>query len=571
MALGVLASVALLLLHVARPWPLKWLVDALAGHHVPHWVPAGLPRAVPVVVAIFLALAAAGAAAEYAQVMLLNGLGNRILFRFRSALFAHLVRQPLAYHESHDVGELLTRVVSDTSRLRRGINGLLVKVAQTLALFAATLGVVLWISPVLGIVLAAAGVAALGAMRASGRRIAGAAKRQRKREGALAALVGSELAHIRELQLYGEAASGVMRGFARRNNRSLGQEQKVRRFAAGLTVRVDLVIAVGVAVALGFGAFQVGRGTLTAGDLVLFLSYALALRHPFVGFAYQTARIGRTYACAERLARIAERASTIVDAPLAEPAPRLAGALRLESVSLKSPRRVRGARKWALDGLACELPAGQRVALIGGNGSGKSTLLRLVPRLSDPDSGRVLVGDRDLRDWTLASLRDQIGVVFQDVALPGLTVAEVIALGRPGASVKEIHAAAKRARVHDFVKRLPQGYDTVVRRGGDLLSGGERRRLAIACALLRDGAIWLLDEPTAALDDETSREIVAVLLDATRGRTTLWVTHDADVVRQLDWVLELDRGRAVFCGPAAQYLEQHAVGRDTAAPMYVQS
>ena len=571
MVAGVLASLAVVLLHVARPWPLKWLVDALAGHRVPAWVPAGVSHAVPVVVALFLVLAAAGAAAEYTQVMLLNGLGNRVLFRFRSALFAHLVRQPLAYHESHDVGELLTRVVSDTSRLRRGINGLLVKVAQTLALFAATLGVVFWIAPVLGIVLAVAGLAALVAMRASGRRIAGAAKRQRKREGALAALVGSELAHVRELQLFGQAASRVMLGFARRNDRSLGQEQKVRRLAAGLTARVDLVIAVGVAVALGFGALQVGSGALTAGDLVLFLSYALALRHPFVGFAYQAARIGRTYACAERLARIAERVPAIVDAPLAEPAPRLIGALRFENVSLKAPRRVRGGRKWTLNGLDCELPAGQRVAILGGNGAGKSTLLRLVPRLADPASGRVLVGDRDLRDWTLASVRDQIGVVFQDVALPGLTVGEIIALGRPGASAEEVRAAAERARVHDFVMRLPQGYDTVIRRSGGLLSGGERRRLALACALLRDGAIWLLDEPTTALDDETSREIVEVLLDATRGRTTLWVTHDLEVAGRLDWVLVLDRGRAVFSGPSVLYFAQQRGVDAAAASLYVES
>lgn len=564
--LGAALSLAIVLLHVARPWPLKWLVDAVAGHHVPGWIPTDPWSRVAVLVGLFLVLAAAGAGAAWTQLLQLNGLGNRVLFRFRRALFEHLLGQPLSFHEGREVGELLTRVVYDTSRLRRGLNAMLVSVVQTLALFTASLVVVVWIAPRLGLVLAITGVAALAAMRGRGRRIAGAARRQRKREGALAALVANELAHARELQFYGAGASQVLQRFGRTNDRSLRQEQKVRRLAAGLTLRVDLLIALGLALALALGANAVMRGSLTAGDLVLFLSYGLALRQPLVDFAWQTARVGRTWACAERLARIADRPRGISDAPDAAPAPDTAASLAFAGVWLKAPKRVRGGRKWTLRDLEFEVPPGCRVAVLGGNGAGKSTLLRLVPRLVDPSRGAVRLGGRDLREFETTSLRAGISAVFQDAALPSLPVRDVIALGRPGAADVDIVGAAMRARAHDFIERLPDTYDTVTRRGGTLFSGGERRRIAIAAALLRDGHLWLLDEPTAGLDETTANEILDTLLDATSGRTTLWVTHDVALIQRLDRVMILEEGHAGFAGSVEDFLEHRNRGEILSLP-----
>ena len=563
LAAGTVLSLGVVAMQVARPWPLKWLVDSIAAHPVPRWVPDVPAHAFLVLGALFMVLAGIGAALEFAQMLYINGVGNRVLFRFRRWLFEHLMEQPLAFHEGREVGELLTRVVSDTARLRRGVNSLLVRVVQTVAFFVAALGVVTWIDPLLGAVLGAAGLIAFAAMRGRGRRIARAAKRQRKREGALAALVGNELSHVRELQFYGDSASSVTERFRLTNDRSLRQEQKVRRLAAGLTLRVDVVVASGVAIALILGASRVLAGALTAGDLILFLSYGLALRQPFIDFAYHTARLGRTYACAERLERIAERPSGIGDAPHARPAPPLVGTLRLEGVSLRAPRRVRSTRRWTVRGIDVSLPAGQRIAVVGGNGAGKSTLLRLVPRLVDPDEGRVLLDGLDVRDVTVASLREQMSIVFQDAALPGLPLRDVLALGRPQATAEEIAAAVERARLTDFVARLPDGYATVVRRGGDLFSGGERQRLALATALLRDGAIWLLDEPTTGLDEATARAMQETLFHATNGRTTLWVTHDPAVVARMDWVLALERGRVTFAGPRAAFPGHDAIVHGT--------
>lgn len=564
-ALGALLAVAAVALQVLRPWPLKWIVDLLSRARglpaVMSWVTDAPLPGVVALSALFVAVALAGAAAEYAQVMVLNGLGNRVLFRFRAALFANVLRQPLGFHESRDIGELLTRVVYDTSRLRRGLNGALVRLLQTLALFAAVLVVLIWLHVALGLVLAAGGALALIAMQRRGRRIARTAARQRRKEGKLASLVGNDLRSIRELQAFGLSGSAAQERFASRNDGSLRHEQKARRLAAGLVLRIEVLLAATIALALALGAQGVLSGRLTPGDLVLFLSYAMVLRAPMADFATQTARLGRAYACAERLARIVRRTPAIADAPGAVAAPAIRGHIRLDGVTVKTRRRVRGARKLALEPFSCEIPAGMRTAVVGGNGAGKSTLLRLMLRLVDPDRGQVILDGHDVRAWTLESVRAQMSVVFQDTVLAGLTVRDNIALGIHGAGDDAIQAAATAARVHAFVERLPMGYETPVRRGGELFSGGERQRLAIARALLRDGAVWLLDEPTSALDHAAACDLTDVLFDATAGRTTLWVTHDPALVQRMDWVLVLDKGVLQLAGPPDEYaarLARHA-------------
>lgn len=559
-AVGAVLSVATVVLHVLRPWPLKWIVDYLVASsrsmtwHSPfRWSPASSEEAIVVLSVAFVVLAVASAAAAYGQTLVLNGLGNRILYRFRAALFDRVLRQPLAFHESREVGELMTRIVYDTSRLRRGLNGILVRIVQTIALFVATFIVLLWIDWSLGVVLAAGGAVALLMMRRRGRRIASVALRQRSKEGRLAALVGNELMAVRELQAFGVSGSTVAARFAARNGRSLKQEQKLQRLSLGLSLRVDVALAASTALAIWFGASGALQGSMTTGDLVLFLSYALSLRGPFADFALQTARVGRTYACADRLERISQRDLAIVDAEGAVDATGIRGALRFEAVSLRAAKRRRADRKWTLDGVDCSLPSGQRIAVVGGNGAGKSTLLSLVLRLADPSRGSVWLDDRDLRAYQLESLRAQMSVVFQDSVLTGVSVRDNIALGVPGADLDAIRRAAEAVGAAAFIDGLPKGYDTLVRRGGGLFSGGQRQRLGLARAFLRDGPIWLLDEPVTGLDHESAAAMTERLLEATRGRTALWVSHDPGLLPRMDWVLELETGRVAFSGPPAEY------------------
>ncbi|MFN2564250.1 MAG: ABC transporter ATP-binding protein [Gemmatimonadaceae bacterium] len=570
-AAGVLLTACAVGLHLLRPWPLKWVLDYLTGERHSGVAVALLDRgpatAILALGAAFVVIALGEGGAEYGRVLQITGLGNRVVYRVRAALFAHLMAQPLAFHERREVGELLTRVVYDTSRLRRGLNGFAVQTLYTAVLFASTVAVLFWHQPTLGLVMAVGGVCALLAMRRSGRRIARAARRQRQKEGRLAAAVESQLRGVRELQAYGAAERLALRRFGDSNGRSLKQEQKVRRLEAGLTFRVDTLLAATIAVAVAVGGRAVLAGGLTAGDLLLFVTYALALRAPFASFARETARLGRTYASTDRLAALVERQPGVADVPGAVDAPPVRGDLVFADVRTKAPRRVRAARKWTLDRCTFDIPAGTRVAVVGPNGAGKSTALRLVLRLADPYAGSVRLDGRDLREYTIASLRSQVSVVFQDSILPGLTVRESIALGAPHAGEEAIRDAAARAKADDFIERLPQSYDTRLQRNGGLLSGGERQRLAIARALLRGGRIWLLDEPTTGLDPATAEELTSLLLVLTSGRTTLWITHDHTLIDRLDRILVVDKGRVTFAGTPAEYRGPYAAARSQLAPL----
>ncbi|HEU4747371.1 MAG TPA: ABC transporter ATP-binding protein, partial [Gemmatimonadaceae bacterium] len=562
---GVIAlSISIVVIHVIRPWPLKWILDFLARPEqrgtVDAWVASAPARGLFLLSVLFVALALAGAWADFAQSLLVNGLGNRILYRFRTALFANLMRQPLVFHEARDMGELVTRVLYDTSRLRRGVNGLMIRVFQTMAIFVATLAVLFWIDPLLGTVLAAGGLLAFASMHFRARRIVAASRKQRRKEGKLAALMADDLGSVRELQTFGSSDGATHARFQRKNEKSLKYEQRVRKLASGLVLRVEVLLSLTIAIALWIGATAVQSGRVTPGDLVLFISYAIALRAPFAAFAYQTGRLGRTAACAERLARIMETEPAIQDAAQAIAAPALREGLSLDRVSVRAARKNRSARKVVLDSVSCRVPAGARTAVVGGNGSGKSTLLRLIPRLLEPSSGSVLYDGKDLRRFSLSSLRSRMSVVFQDSVLAGLSIRHNLALGTAGASDEAIHAVAREVGMAGFIERLPNGYDTRVRRSGDLFSGGERQRLAIARALIRDGSIWLLDEPATGLDEDAAREMVGILFRATEGRTTLWVTHDSELVERMDWVIELSEGRIQYTGPAADYVRSHAVG-----------
>lgn len=548
LASGAALTAVVVALRVAQPWPLKWILDVLVGEAGGPAVPFGVAG----LSALYVLFTLAAAGAEYGQLITLAGLANRVLYSFRTQLFTHVLRQPLAFHEAREEGELLTRVVYDTSRLRQGVNGLLTKVLQTAVTFAATSAVLLWLDLRLGAVLAATGVVILVAMGRTSRRIVRAARKQRRREGKLAAVVAEDLLGIRELQAYRSGTVPDPR-FGRQNVRSLRQEQKVRRLGAVLGLRTEVLLAVAVTLILWVGAREVQAGALTPGGLVLFVSYAVGLYRPFKQFARHAARAGKTLACAERLTKIMQRRPDVADRPGAAPAPHLAGAIKFDDVCVRARGRRRGGRKWVLRDASFAIQAGERVALLGPNGAGKSTVLRMVMRLADPTAGTVVIDDRDVRDYTVASLRAQMSVVFQDAVFFGLSARDNIALGRENATPEEVRAAARRADAVAVIERLPAGYDTPLRRRGGLLSGGERQRIALARALLRDGRMWLLDEPTTGLDGGSAEDLAGILLEATRGRTTLWVTHDPAILPLLDRILVLNEGHVVWSGTPDEY------------------
>jgi ATP-binding cassette, subfamily B, bacterial len=555
LVVGGALSVLLIVLRVAQPWPLKWILDVLTARHEQAAF-GGLLKPPALGIAglslLYVAITVVAATVAYGERLVLAGLGNRVLYRFRTALFGHVLAQPIAFHESRTTGELLTRIVYDTARLRQGVIAILLRIFQTIGLFVATLAVLLWLNLRLAGIVGAGALLALGAMRWSARNIARAARKQRKKEGRLATTVAEDLVGVRELQAY-RAGRWPDERFGRKNVKTLVHEQRVRQLAAWLVLRIEILVALTITAILWVGAREVQAGVLTPGDLVLFVSYAAGLYRPLEQFARQSYKLGKTFACGDRLRKIMAETPTIADAPNAVAAPMLRGAIAFDNVSVEVPKERRSARKHAVAGLNISVAPGERLAILGANGAGKSTLLRAALRFLDPDEGRVLLDGRDIREYAIESFRRQMSVVFQENVFFGLSVRENIALGGDAAADQAVEHAARQARIDRFIGRLREGYDTPIRRSGELFSGGERQRIAIARAFYRDGRIWLLDEPTKGIDPATASELTDILLEATEGRTVLWVTHDPAVLPRVDRIAVLKNGELEFNGTPAEY------------------
>jgi len=374
------------------------------------------------------------------------------------------------------------------------------------------------------------------------RRIQQTARNQRQRESAMASTAAEAIGAMKLVQAL--SLEPLFAGsFFKRNQE--GQKEDVRgaRLTAGLERAVGFLTAVSTALVVWYGARLVLRQELTPGELLVFLTYLRNTFHPVQDFAKYTGRLAKASAAGERVIDLLEQTPAVRDLPGAVPAPAFRGAIRFENVSFayEPDRRVLEEVEFAVD-------PGQHVALVGPSGIGKSTLASLLLRLYDPGQGRVLIDGRDIRDYTLASLRAQISVVLQDTLLFAATVRDNIAYGAPSATAADVEAAARLANAHDFIQALPKGYDTVLGERGVTLSGGQRQRLAIARAAVRKAPILLLDEPATGLDEENERAVLDALTRLAQERTTFFITHDLRVAAGADLVIYLERRRVLERG-----------------------
>lgn len=551
--IGSLTSIILIGLRLAQPWPLKWIIDILSENKsLPAWLGLQHEQAIALLSFSYIGVSLLAGLADYWQTILLSGLGNRVIYSFRNKAFDHLFRLPVAFHEKRTVGELVTRIVYDTARLRRGVNGIMIRTLQVVFTFLLNVIVILLLNWQIAIVIGVIGTLALFLMNRNGKRILSQSRKNRRREGQLAAVVSEDMQGIREFQAFRPDRLTDER-FDKRNTKSLASEQKVRRIAARMSNQVEILLAIGICVVLWIGAIAVHSGDLTVGSLVLISHYAVGLFGPFRQFARQAAQTGRTIACAERLTNIIEKDATITDTADAVPLLVPPQIIRFSGVSIKNSRRQRVTRKWMLDNISCDIHRGERIAVIGKNGAGKSTLIKLLLRLSDPQQGSIEMDGRDLRHLTLTSIRNNISVVFQDSIFFGLTIRENIAFGKANATTEEIEQCITRCEIDQWISKLKKGLDTPVQRQGSIFSGGEKQKLAIARALLRNGSIWLLDEPTNGLDESSRDNIIKLLLEVTNNRTTFWVTHDREIIEYCTRVLLLEEGKIAFWGTPTEF------------------
>jgi len=527
-------------IRILEPWPLKLVLDNVIPAGAGGTTVAGLSNGalLALCTAAVVVLACLRAAAAYVSTVGTALVGSRVLTDVRGRLFAHVQRLSLGFHSRARQGDLITRLTGDIGRLQEVAVTAALPLAANVLTLAGMVMVMLWLDWLLTVGALAAFPLFSRAFLRRGARIHQVSRVQRKREGELATSASEALAAIRVVQSLG-LEDRLDRLFARQNAGSLTEGVHGKRLAAGLERRVDVLVGVGTALVLYLGTRRVQAGAMTLGDLVVFLLYLKTAFKPMRDMAKYTGRLARAAASGERIVELLETEPEIRDRPGAVGGGRTAGAIRLRGVRLCYASNVAP----ALMDADLEVAPGARVAVAGASGAGKSSLLALLPRLYDPQAGTVELDGRDVRDYTLASLRAQFAAVLQDSVLFGTTVRENITFGAADADAADVEHAAREAGADAFIRALPEGYDTVLGERGATLSGGERQRIAIARAMVRDTPVILLDEPTTGLDQHSELIVRDALDRLCAGRTTIWVAHDLTQLWDADMVVFLERGR----------------------------
>jgi len=549
-------------LDLARPWPLLIAVDHAIAHRSLHvnGLPA-LDRLDPLALgglaaALIVGLASVSALTGYLTSYLTAAAAERIGADVRAELHASMLRLPARFHDRNRTGDLTTRLTSDVGRVQDMLVAWLSSLLPRGLTLAGMLAVLFLVDPVM----AAAGLAVMPPLAllaiARRRRVRAAQHDYRGHQGALASHLTEVVRGVRLIQAFGAEAQ-AQHSFAARNRDALQSSLRVLDLGARYGPLADVLLAVGAGLVLWLGVARVISGRMTVGVLLVVLSYLASMYSPVRSLTALASTFAKGAASRERIQEILA---------IPERVPERREARRL--VGVESEIAFRGVHfayrpdAPVLCGLDLVLPAGAMVCLMGRNGAGKSTLLYLLLRFYEPDRGAIEVDGSDLRDLQLRSLRERIALVPQEPWIIDGSISDNVALGKAGATPAEIREASRLALVDEFAEALPDGYGTVVGEAGALLSGGQRRRLAIARALLRKAPILLLDEPTSGLDAESEAGVLAAVRRAARGRTVIIVTHRRDLAAAADRVAVLEQGRI----KAEEQVEARTVRHEPRAP-----
>ena len=558
---GLLLSLIGIGLNLLKPWPFKIIVDDFLR---PNPTPRGdwhtwLPLLCLALVAIQFFWGVINWGTNY----ILVKVGLQALLKLRTDLYAYLQSLSLKYHDVRRSSDLSFRVAYDSQSIQtiynKGFTGIFGSVVTLIGTFAIMVQLD-WQLTLLSLGIVPFIIAAIYFFAHRIRRESTFIQEQ---ESAVLAQAQEGLSSIRMVHAFGREQFEVMQ-FHQQAQQSLQANLRLTLTNVNSALVISTLMVLGTAAMYYVGTLHVLAGTLTLGTLLVFSAYLLMLYQPLESITYTAWAMEGATAGARRCFEVLDREDDVADSPNAVAIESAKGAIGFQNVSFgyalatASPPGG-GQGRLVLHDVDLRIEPNQMIAIVGGTGAGKSTLLSLVPRFYDPTFGSVALDGRNVREIKKKSLRAQIGIVLQDTLLFSTTIRENIAYGRPDATDDEIMDAAKRAQADEFIRQLPNGYANTVGERGGQLSVGQRQRIGIARAFLKNAPVLLLDEPTSALDPTTEAAIMETIKDLMRGRTTLIATHRLATIHDVDRIVVLERGRIVEQGRGAELLARGGV------------
>jgi ATP-binding cassette subfamily B protein len=488
------------------------------------------------------ALLAVGTGLRYA---LVTRLGERVVADIRMAVFNRVIGMSPEFFEKIMTGEVLSRITTDTTLIQSVLGSSVSIALRNMLLFAGGMVLMLLTSAKLtGLVLLIVPLVIVPILTL-GRRLRTLSRENQDWIAASSGNASEALLSVQTVQAFtNEAAS--RRDFAEVTERSYGSARRRITTRAVMTVIVIFLVFTGVVGVLWIGAHDVRGGAMSAGALIQFVIYSVMVAGSVGALSEIWGELQRAAGATERLVELLKAEDSVADPaqPIAVPSP-VRGAITFDDVSFRYPSRPDAA---ALDHVSLDIKPGETIALVGPSGAGKTTIVQTILRFYDPQAGQILLDGAPLSEMARAEFRKHLALVPQDPVIFATTARENIRFGRPDASDAEVEAAARAAAAHEFIQKLPEGYESQVGERGVMLSGGQKQRIAIARAILRDAPVLLLDEATSALDAESERAVQGAVDELSKTRSTIIVAHRLATVKKADRIVVMDQGQIVAQG-----------------------
>lgn len=472
----------------------------------------------------------------YGQSYLVSYVGQRVIIDVRSVLFRKFQRMPLSYYDRQQTGTVMSYITNDVAVMQSAIVDNLIELVTESSILIGSLAMMLYLDWKLSLLTLMTIPLVAIAMKIFGRKLKRSSTVIQERAAEITSLLQESISAIRVVKSFVRETYETKR-FEEQNWRNFQAAMKNVKLSSLLTPTVEFLAAIAVTFIVWFGGYEVVNEVITAGELVAFLTYAVNLANPVKRLSKVYAAIQKAMAAADRVFAVMDLDEKITDVPGAKPLPPIKGKVEFKDVTFSYKDG-----QPALEHISLKAEPGQMIALVGPSGSGKSTIANLIPRFYDVDSGVITIDDHDIRQVTADSLREQIGLVPQETMLFSTSVMENIRYGRLEATDEEVIEAAKAANAEEFIKELPEGYDTKLGERGLNLSGGQRQRLAIARAILKNPRVLILDEATSALDTESEKIVQDALDNLMVGRTSFVIAHRLSTIFNADQIFVVENG-----------------------------